>query len=265
MELLQKTILTLGFMMMVTPASAQETYAEETLPPVAALEAQQKMLQPMPEAEILPDIKIHPKTNPERVLFAHYKLSKTPPDFDSFAKLSPRVKRAQDIDKSAMAIAEYNRMTNRFNLLNPKEPIVVFTTLELDEYSSLQNIIVFDELDDKTYFKFPVYGENIGVVPKDIKNFNRIRISKESADKMFKDLSGSTKITAEFVLIPEFADRKTPFTFEDTDYWLMLAQIAEVRLWSKLDKTEQTLAWYYRNPNYKPEDKKDLGGLYSGE
>lgn len=261
MTQLQKFILALAIIMPPVSVSANE----DILPPVAALQEEQRKYQPMQGEEILPDVKIHTKSNPERILLAHYKLSKSEPDIGNMAKLSPRVERAQDIDKSAMTISEYNRMNNRFNLLNPKEPIVVYTSLDLDEYSSLQNLIVFDELNDKTFFKFPVYGENIAIVPKDIEKFNRISISKERANTMFEDLSGSQSIEAEFILVPEYADHKQPFIHEETEYWLMLARIVEIRLWADTNKESLKLSWYYRDPTYKPADNQNLGGLYSKE
>lgn len=265
MTFLQKTILTCFFIGLTSPAIAQ-IESEDQLPPVQI--AQETFVTPMKGEEVLPDIQRHPKSNPERVIFTQYKLAKTPAPIDQFAKLSPRVERAQDIDKSAMTISEYNRMTNRYNLMNAKEPVVVYTTLQVDEYSSLQNLIVFDELNDKTFFRYPVYNEYIAIVPKGIEKFGRIHISKPAADKMFKDLSGTKYLTAEFILTPEYADRKTPFSYEDNDYWLMLADIAEVRLWSRIDDKndeENRLVWFYRNPNFKPKDKDGLGGLYSGE
>ena len=245
----------MGLIILNTPIQAQDS-----LPPLAEME--KSNTPPAPESEILPDVPLLKRTNPEDILFAHYKLSKTVPDIDNFAKLSPRVQKAQDIDKSAMTISEYNRMNNKFNLMNPKEPIVVQAVLRLDEYSSLQDIIVFDELNDKTYFKFPVYGENIAIVPKDVAKFHTIAMSKARAEKMFEDLSGGNALLAEFILVPEYADRKQPFTYEETDYWLMLASIGEIRLWSDTSD-EPKLAWYYRNPDYRPADKQSLGALYT--
>lgn len=264
-RMLQKQIiLFLSFLVLALPAGSAQAQENDTLPPVTNGAVIPPQTAAIAGAEILPDVKMHPKTNPERIIFAHYKLSKNTPDFDEFAKKSPLVKKAQDIDKQAMAFAEYNRMTNRFNLLDPKEPVSVHVLLDLDEYSSLQNIIAFDELNEKTYFKFPVYDENIAIVPKDIHRFNRIQMPKENANKMFADLRGSSKIMAEFILVPEYADRKEPFVFEDTSYWLMLAEIAEIRLWSDTGD-EPKLAWYYRAADYTPTDKEGLGRLYSQE
>jgi hypothetical protein len=225
---------------------------------------QSQPLKPMADMEILPDLKQHKKTNPEVVIFTQYKLSKNLPNIDEFAKLSPRVAKAQEIDKSAVTIAEYNRMSNRYNMMDVNQPIVVHTTLELDEYSSLQDLIVFDELNEKTYFNFPVYKENIAVIPKNVARFNSIKISKSAAEKMFKAVGNSRDIIAEFVLIPEYADRKTPFTMNNVDYWLMLGKIAELRLWSS-DKENPKLVWFYRSPTYKPEDNKALDTLFIKE
>lgn len=223
----------------------------------------------MPESAILPDVKTLEETHPERIVFTHYKLARTEPDFDAFAKTSPLVTAAQDIDKSAMIIAEYNRIRNIYSLHDEKAPIVIHTHLQVDEYSSLQDLIVFDELNGKTYFQIPFYDEKIAIVPKDIARFNRIKISKARADEMFKALSGSTSLAAEFILKPLYADRKEPFIHNDQEYWLMLADIAEVRLWapdSQDDADEDdTLVWYHRADWYKPEDKQNLGGLYSTE
>lgn len=216
--------------------------------------------QAVPEAEILPDVRGLKKTHPEKVVFTHYKLAKSEPDFDHFAKISPLVEQAQEIDKSAMIIAEYNRIRNAFSLHDEKAPFVIHTTLLVDEYSSLQNLIAFDELNEKTYFHVPFYGEKIAIVPKNIADFGRIKMSKQRANAMFEALGTSKELNAEFILKPVFADRKEPFVHNEESFWLMLADIAEIRLWAGTE-----LAWYYRADWYKPEDKQNLGNLYTEE
>ena len=248
-------LLLIGLLTVSSPIHAQQTEDMSDL-----LQAQQA--KPMAEQDILPELKIHKKTNPEVVIFTHYKLAKSIPNIDEFAKLSPRVKKAQEIDKSAVTIAEYNRMNTRYNMLNAQNPIVVHTTLKLDEYSSLQDLIVFDELNDKTYFNYPVYNENVAIIPKNVSKFNRIKISKSNADHMFKTVGNSQSVLAEFVLLPEYADRKKPFTKDGVDHWLMLARIAEIRLWSP-DTKNPKLLWAYRHPSYQPSDKQALGTLYT--
>lgn len=241
----------------LTPVVAQDT---NDLDPAKHL----KKANPYPEADVLPDLQVHKKTNPETVIFTQYKLAEAAPDIDNFARLSPRVQMAQDIDKSAMTISEYNRMNNKYNLLNPKEPIVVHTSLRVDEYSSLQNIMVFDELNEKTYFNFPVYNENIAIIPDEVERFNTVKISKDRADSMFENVAVNGNLMAEFVLLPSYADRREPFVIEDTGYWLMLADIAEIRLWADTGSRPK-LVWYYRDAEYKPKDKDKLDTLYTND
>jgi hypothetical protein len=245
----------LGFLFLVV---LKPIYAQDLPDPSLFLEKK----EPVAEAEILPDLKANKKTNPEKIIFSHYKLAKAAPDIDKFARLSPRVLAAQDIDKSAMTISEYNRMSNKYNLLNPKEPIIVHASLKLDEYSSLQNIMVFDELNEKTYFEFPVYEENIAIIPENIAQFGKLAISKDRADGMFEFAGVGSNLMAEFILLPKFADRKEPFVIEDTSYWLMLAKIAEIRIWVANGEGGK-LVWYYRSPDYSPKDKQELNKLYS--
>ena len=212
----------------------------------------------LPESDILPDVKQHESTHPEKIIFAYHKLAKDTPDFDSMSQASPRVQKAQGIDKSTVAMSEYNRISNSYNVYDETEIIAIQTTLKVDEYSELQDLIAFNELDNETFFRYSFYGENIGIVPEDIAKFNRIQISKPRAEAMLKALNGSKDVTAEFLLKPVYADKERPVTYKDKDYVLMLAKIAEVRLWAASD----ALVWYYRAPWYMPEDKANISDLF---
>ena len=233
---------------------AQTTQEESVLQPVAK--------DVMPESSMLPDVKMMVKTHPQKIVFTQFKLANESPDFDAFAKQSPFVIQAQDIDKSAMILAEYNRISNNFNLFNEKQNIVVHTLLNADEYSSMQNLIAFDELDATTFFRFAMYGYHVGIVPEDIAEFSRLQISPARAERMFAALDGKNQVMAEFILKPIYADRNQPFIKDDISYWLMFARIAEVRLWAG-QKPDDPLVWYYRAPWYTPEANADLKQLYT--
>lgn len=231
-------------------------------PSQAQEQGEKDMIKVAPEISVLPDVALLKKTHPEKIVFSQYKLAQTEPDFDSLSKASPLVLNAQDIDKSAMMIAEYNRLSNSFNLYDEKTPIIIHTTLNLDEYSSLQDMIVFDELNEKTFFRFDMYGVNVGIVPENVSDFSHITISKPRAEKMFSAGTAVKTLTAEFVLIPSYADRTEPFLVNETPYWLMLARIAEFRLWAN-NSEKPTLVWYYRAPWYSPQQDANLEKLYA--
>lgn len=239
-----------------TVTHAQTPPSADTLPPVLNenfVEGQ----------DILPDLRIRRKTHPENVLLSQYKLANTTPNIDDLIKQSPLIKKAEEIDKAAVALTEFNRISNSFNLRDPQQEIVVHTFLNLDQYSSMQNAIVFDELNDKTFFRFNMYGEHIGIVPDNIDYFSRIRVSPSRAEAIFQEMGSNKYVMAEFVLIPEYADRKEPLEIDGTPYWLMSAKIGELRLWSGSSPATAELLWFYQAPWYRPRNVSELDELYS--
>ncbi len=242
------------------PASAQITDTVDTadtasLPPVVNT-------GPVDESAIPTGVVIMPRTHPEKIVFSQFKLSKDVPDFEAFAANSPFVEKAEEIDKTAMMLSEYNRLSNRFNLYDENQDIVVHTQLKVDQYSSMNNLLVFDELDEKTFFRFSMYGYNVGIVPENVQQFNQIRISPSRATEMFRELSGNQYVTAEFVLKPIYADKKEPFTMNGNDFWLMFARIGEVRLWTNGSRNAK-LVWFYHAPWYTPSAQQGLDNLFS--
>lgn len=224
-------------------------------------EVQKNLSQLLPESPVLPDVKFNGKTHPEKIVFTQIKLSGDQADIDSFAKASPLVLKAQDIDKTAMALAEYNRIGNSFNMHDENAPIVAHTMLAADEYSSLQDMVIFDELDEASFFQFKMYDYVVGIVPENIKQFSKLALSKPSAERFFKMTGGENLVLAELILLPTYADNQTPIVINGETIWLMAARVGEFRLWS--DSKDPELLWFYRAPWFQPKDKSDLGQLYS--
>jgi hypothetical protein len=83
---------------------------------------------------------------------------------------------------------------------------------------------------------------------------------KQQMEDMLKKSSGTT-VQAEFILQASFADSKEPFVKDNKSYWLMLADIGEIRFWS-LEETP-VLLWTYRAQWFKPKEDRDLLNLKS--
>lgn len=256
-----KVLLVLYFFSLVSLGTI--AYASDQLPDIVNPNVpSMPSVQALRETPVLPDVKMHQRTHTEKIVFAQMKLGGKQPDLDAFAKASPFVLNAQEIDKSAMIFSEYNRIGNNFNLYDKNTTIIVHTNAKIDEYSSLQNLLVFDEFDETSFFKFNFYDYNVGIVPQDMLRFRRLQLSKPSAERLFSQLNGQEDIVVEFLLLPFFADVETPLNQEGQDYWLMAAQIAEFRLWSSDDPEDAKLLWFYRSPNYSPIDNQDINSLY---
>ncbi len=220
-------------------------------------------IERLPEAEFLPDVNMFRRSHPEKIIFSQIKLAGGEPDFDELAKASPFVHNAQEIDKSAMIFAEYNRIANNFSMHNETAPIVVKTRLAVDEYSSLQDMLVFDELDETAYFEFDYYGHSVGIVPEELSRFQHLALSKPSAERFFRITQNRRQVVAEFILIPSYADSKDPVLIGDKTYWLMAAKVAEFRLWNNDDPETAQLLWYHRAPWYSPKDDQQIDDLFN--
>ena len=250
----------LSIAMIVFMVMSPVAFASDIMPNENELAA--PVMQALPEAGILPDVRMFEKTHPQKIIFSQMKLAQMQPDLDELAKASPFVVQAQEIDKSAMIFSEYNRIANSYNLHDPYALLSVHSVIPVDQYSSLQDILVFDEFDETTFFKFNYYGHNVAIVPQGIESFQFLRLSKPSAERFFRELKGSGKAVAEFLLMPFYSDSSKPIEINGVNYWLMAARIAEFRLWSSNDPEKATLLWFYRSPNYSPVDKKDINNLY---
>jgi len=200
-------------------------------------------------------------THPERILMAFYKVAGLQPDFLKWAEKSPFLKDAKAIDTNTITSRENNRMSQAFTELDATEPLVVEIKIRLDNYSTLQEVLKLSEFTPKTFFSYSLYDESVAIVPKDIANFGTIKISKVEMDEILEKSRGA-EVTAELLLKPVVGDAKTPFVQGKQSYWLLLAEIGEIRFWSS--GAEPKLLWMHRADWFKPKEDKTLMNLKSG-
>lgn len=196
--------------------------------------------------------------HPERVVLVFHKVAGLEPDFLSWARTSPFLQDTKDIDRDTIVSREDNRLRRAYSELDLSDPLVIHTKIHLDDYSTIQEILHLSEFTPKTFFSFSLYGENVAIVPKGIAQFGTLSIGKSEMDQMLEK-AGSGQVTAELFLKPVVADPKTPFMHNHTAYWLLLAEIGEIRFWS--NKGQPDLLWMYRADWYKPKENSVLMDL----
>jgi hypothetical protein len=209
-------------------------------------------------------LKQFPPTHPERFLMAYYKLAGAEPDYMAWAKNTPFLKDIPPTDKTkrdTIINRESNRVRQSFTSWNMDEPLIVHTRVLLDDYSTIQEVLNISEFTDRTFFRFSMYGENLAVVPQDIAELGHIILTKDQMEDVLKKAPKGQAV-AEILLKPTKADTTQPFTDSGVNYYLMLAQIAEIRLWS--DDENPNLLWMRRAEWYKPEASAALMRLKSG-
>ena len=198
-------------------------------------------------------------THPEKILLTFYKLAGLAPNFQDWAAKSPFLKGVSSQDDAKVIInRESNRLSQAFSATGGDSVMVVHTSVLFDEYSTLQERLHMSEFTPLTFFSFDMYGQSVAVVPKDITHFSDIKITRAQMDEMLA-MAGGGKVTAEFILKPVVADAKTPFIREGRAYWLLLAEIAELRFWS--EGAQPKLLWMQRADWYKPQESSEPFGL----
>jgi hypothetical protein len=204
-------------------------------------------------------LKQYPPTHPERIVMAFHKIAGLTPDFNVWAKKSPFLRTANPADRDSIVNRETNRLQQAWNDFNLDDLLIVHTMIHLDNYSTIQETLILSEFTPKTFFSFSMYDENVAIVPQGMANYGKIPFTKTQMDEMLKKAAGG-QITAELLLKPAVADPKTPFVQNGTSYWLLLAEIAEIRFWSNRVDGPQLL-WMHRADWYKPKENQGLMDL----
>lgn len=204
---------------------------------------------------------------PEEIGMLFHKMTDQDPDFKQWAGNSPRVIDAKIIDRNSTFIKEYNRMKKAFRGFEDDDVITIHVTIDITEYSDQQNLLVLDEFNAQTYFSYPLYGKNYGVIPQGIEQFNMLRMTPDQYRGM-RELTGmGSTLTAEILLKPILADPDKPMLLNEKDYWLIMADIAEIRFWTTANHVSQMptagLGWFYRAPDYAPEESDELMDLFA--
>lgn len=245
MPMLRRLSLAFALILAVSPAWAQDATPKPSAPIQQLLMLQQ--YQP---------------SHPEKILMAFHKISGIEADTLKWAKASPYLDKATEGDRDGIISREDNRLRRAYSEFDVNDPIIVHTRVNLDNYSTIQEVLRLKEFTAKTFFAYSLYGENVAIVPKDIANFNTIQINKAQMDEMLKK-AGKGQIKAELLLKPVVADPKTPFVQNGASYLLLLAEIGEIRFWSD-NGAEPKLLWTYRADWFKPKQDRALMDLKSG-
>lgn len=208
-------------------------------------------------------LKRNEPTHPENILIAFYKMAGIQPDFLEWARRTPFLKNAKKSDEDAIISREANRLQQLYGVHDTSQTLVTRSVIGLDNYSTLNETLTLDEFTPKTFFSYGIYGQQVAIVPKGIAEFNTLKFSNKDMEEILAK-AGSNAIEAELVLKPVAADSAAPFKVDGTDYWLLLADIAEIRFWSNTVGKEPKLLWFHRADWYKPPVDKTLLDLKGG-
>lgn len=183
------------------------------------------------------------------------------PDFRKWAEESPRYQAANALDKKEVFTQEYNRLVQGFREFDEDKNITVKTKIKFGMYSEMQAIQMVDAFTSNTFLRYDAAGDYYAIVPHKIDRFNALYMTPDRRQKMISANAGNYDFTAEVILKVTQIDEKEPLAIEGSDFWLMMADIAELRLWTT-SKTDPKLVWRYQADWYEPFDSPELMELF---
>ena len=198
----------------------------------------------------------------EKIGMSFFKLAGLQPDFYRWAPHTHQAQQIPDYDRDFVVLQELSRLQNKFENLDLEDPIIIRTTVKMDNFSQRQGILYLDEINPKTFFRYEVFDLPVIIVMKGINRFSKIKLPPREADFFLNRLRGRDYAIMEIAVLPRRAETEKKVKLSRGNYYPLVSDIVSFSLWTN-EKTPDIL-WQYRAPWYKPtKNTKDLLQLYA--
>lgn len=209
-------------------------------------------------------------TTPERVGFAFYSLTRTPPPFAEWIKGMDSYRQAQPHIRIQMLDQENRRLTRGYAHYNTNRDLIMIhfavDILGMDNPAYNPAAIPSDPdapvmkkavrifiPSTKTgpYFPFQLGQQWIALIPQNIEASTVHPMTEEQYNAVALSTGMNTNVPiaaeAELILRPISADAKTPMTLDGLPMWLMMSDIASFSLLDRERKSlwDSTALWYF--------------------
>ncbi len=239
---------------------AQDAANNQQLPILPEAVATQD-IEPFKDDAPLIALRIRDATAPLEIASIFYKKIGHRPDFKRWAEHSRRYREAGELDKKEVFLQEYNKIVQSFREIKEDAVVTVRSKVYFGEYSELQSIQKIDAFNKDAFFKYDAAGDYFGIIPNGLERFKLIYLEPDRRKAMIAQSGGSNAFVAEIALKINRVDAREPLDIKGYPFWLMLADIVEIRIWAP-DLAEPRLLWRYQAENYEPEENVELMKLY---
>lgn len=169
-------------------------------------------------------------TLPVEVALTYEKKSNKSPDFEALAKKSPSYIKAPDFAKNVLLDKEKRALEDIYNSIDDKSGFVVFEDFHIKEIDRAGNSFSFKDFNENTNYTYDFNGETYAVFIRNIEDYQKLPLHKQTSFYIAGALVENTTIAAELILRPTFVDEK-PFTLEDSSKAkLILSDIVDIKL-----------------------------------
>jgi hypothetical protein len=205
-------------------------------------------------------------TTPLEIASLFHKKAGTEPNFKLWAKENQKYLTAKEIDKNKVFTKVYSELVSRYRELPEDTMLNIQPIIHLGEYSEMQNIQVIKSLNEETFFTYDASGSNYAVIPSEMDRFHHLYMTAERHKEFLDKNKGfGGKVRGEIILKISQIDAEQPYELQEgTKFWLIAAEIAEIRLWTASEKKPRLL-WRYKAPWFKGVVDRELMGLFEGK
>lgn len=199
----------------------------------------------------------------EDVAIIYYRLLGKAPDFESWARNSDDLKKA---DPSAFTQRDLiNNLVARyradFSNMVAGQNIVVRARIKLSDYSDLnQGFLVEDGFSDDAFFRYKFGGNSFAVVPQHISDFKWLAIPPNLAKDISANLAaGGHMINVALFLQPTYSspDDK-PALLQDGSYYLISGTVSNLMMF---DNGWTKVLWEKNTDKYNSDQQQELLNL----
>jgi len=221
-------------------------------------------------------------TDTELVGYAFSKLGKVPPDYQAWINNMEVYRKSTPLQRQEMDTQVRQRLEEGYYNYSPEDDLIhivadVKVTWNAADFAAAATPA--DEgtpEDNKTfkitfgaamgkdkaapYFPYLVGKLWIAVIPKDIGAFLNLSLPSAQASEFLKKIgvgagAGAADAIIELKLRPISANANEPLQIDDTVFWLMLSDIANMSIWNP---GRDGLVWSYDAPWFQSGDKKAM-------
>lgn len=203
---------------------------------------------------------MRPSIKDEDAAFLFYKITGQIPDFDAWIENMPEYRSANEINQVIIAEREKSRLEDIYRNTDVKANITIVFPAELSQYSERLSGYFLPDFNEDLFFTYRYGGEAFALIPQAVKDYQFFSVSPEDSRQIEERLSSGRLVLIEMTLTPEYGDAKEPMPANKENFWLTLASVAEIRIWSQ--GMNQALLWQSSLMTYNGASSNSLMDLY---
>lgn len=188
-------------------------------------------------------------SSPATIAMTFSKITRDPPPLTAWAIQTDAYKNATPIEQPSVLDRETQKLKTAFNLLNPSDPLVVETDVQLSSYSAATHGFFIQNFKTSTFFPSSYAGKYYALVPQDIADKQWLEVNDPATiDAITKAQADSKSGLLKMILFlaPQYGDATAAANIDGESYWPIVVEVKKMMLYPE---DGDTVLWHTFDPN----------------